>query len=44
MGFKNGLAHGNEDVWTVFQRDIDHNIQYFQHGISLLPCIIDTNI
>ena len=27
----------------MFQRDIDHNIQYFQHGISPLQCIIDTN-
>ena len=26
----------------MFQRDIDHNIQYFQHGISPLQCIIDT--
>ena len=27
----------------MFQRDIDHNIQYFQHGISPLQCIIDSN-
>ena len=27
----------------MFQRDIDYNIQYFQHGISPLQCIIDTN-
>ena len=26
------------------QRDIEHNIQYFQHGNSLLQCIIDTKI
>ena len=25
-------------------RDIEHNIQYFQHGNSLLQCIIDTKI
>ena len=27
-------------VWLVFQRDIDHNIPYFQHGIRLLQCIV----
>ena len=44
MGLKNGLAHGNEDVWTVFQTSINHNVQYFKHRISLLQCIIDTKI
>ena len=22
MGLKNGLAHGNEDVWTVFNHNV----------------------
>ena len=26
------------------KRDIDHNIQYYQRGISLLQYIIDTKI